>query len=257
MRFASKITTVEAHNNSDTIIVTYKLGTDNNYLSKPDRERAQIPILQTLTKRVNVDNVDTRTATNVTPLPIPRLSKEAAEAHTFEDFLVSLLSIVKASYDGSVSIFIKQGVTVHKEMDVLITMKGQPAMIDKRNEHGRYQIPLVQQRGQWQLYTPTKRAKKALGQTNSVYNLPSTEQAIKWMYAVYGHPVKSTWLKASKAGNFVGWPLLTVKNVAKYYPETVEMPKGHMNQTRKMSGLQSPTAALSRVDTRSSQRPPL
>ncbi|KAL7502326.1 hypothetical protein ACHAXN_000445, partial [Cyclotella atomus] len=43
----------------------------------------------------------------------------------------------------------------------------------------------------------------------------------------------STWIKAIKAGNFVGWPLLTEKNVAKYYPETTETPKGHMNQMRK------------------------
>eukprot|EP00804_Cyclotella_cryptica_P020074 CCRYP_014880-RH/>CCRYP_014880-RH protein AED:0.12 eAED:0.12 QI:0/-1/0/1/-1/1/1/0/1096 len=53
------------------------------------------------------------------------------------------------------------------------------------------------------------------------------------MHAVCGYPVKSTWLKAIKAGNFVGWPLLTEKNVAKYYPETDETPKGHLNQTRK------------------------
>ncbi len=48
-----------------------------------------------------------------------------------------------------------------------------------------------------------------------------------------GYPVKSTWLKAVQAGNFVGWPLLTQRNVNKYYPETVETPKGHLNQTRK------------------------
>jgi hypothetical protein len=53
------------------------------------------------------------------------------------------------------------------------------------------------------------------------------------MHAVCGYPIKSTWIKAIKAGNFVGWPLLTEKNVAKYYPETTETPKGHMNQTRK------------------------
>jgi hypothetical protein len=53
------------------------------------------------------------------------------------------------------------------------------------------------------------------------------------MHAVCGYPVKSTWLKAVKAGNFVGWPLLTAKNVSKYYPETDETPKGHMNQQRK------------------------
>ena len=53
------------------------------------------------------------------------------------------------------------------------------------------------------------------------------------MNAVCGYPVKSTWLKAIKAGNFIGWPFLTVENVKKYYPETTETPKGHMTQTRK------------------------
>jgi hypothetical protein len=53
------------------------------------------------------------------------------------------------------------------------------------------------------------------------------------MHAVCGYPVKSTWLKAIAAGNFICWPLLNVQNVKKYYPETTETPKGHMNQTRK------------------------
>ena len=53
------------------------------------------------------------------------------------------------------------------------------------------------------------------------------------MHAVCGYPVKLTWLKAIKAGNYIGWPVLTERNVNKYYPETSETPKGHMNQTRK------------------------
>eukprot|EP00804_Cyclotella_cryptica_P019044 CCRYP_014460-RA/>CCRYP_014460-RA protein AED:0.28 eAED:0.28 QI:0/0/0/1/1/1/3/0/673 len=53
------------------------------------------------------------------------------------------------------------------------------------------------------------------------------------MHAVCGYPVKSTWLKAVQAGNFIGWPLLTVRNIQKYFPETVETPKGHLNQSRK------------------------
>jgi hypothetical protein len=53
------------------------------------------------------------------------------------------------------------------------------------------------------------------------------------MHAVCGYPVKSTWLKAIAAGKFIGWPLLNVRNVKKYYPETTETPKGRMNQMRK------------------------
>ena len=48
-----------------------------------------------------------------------------------------------------------------------------------------------------------------------------------------GYPVKSTWIKSIKAGNFTGWPIRNKLNVDKYYPETTETPKGHLNQTRK------------------------
>ena len=129
--------------------------------------------------------------------------------------------------------FKKEGVTVHKEQDVLITFKGEPMLIGIRDDKGRYRIPLVQQRGRWQPRKPSKKARQALRQANSVYDLPSIEQAIKWMHAVCGYPVKTTWSKAAKAENFVGWPLLTKKNINKYYPETDETPKGHMNQQRK------------------------
>ena len=94
-------------------------------------------------------------------------------------------------------------------------------------------MPLQQTRGQWRPRQPTKRSKKHLQEANSVYDLLSTEEAIKWMHAVCGYPVKSSWIKAIKAGNFTGWPMLSKHNSAKYYPETTETPKGHMHQTRK------------------------
>jgi len=169
----------------------------------------------------------------VTALPFPQLSTKAAEADTFNDFQTSLMSAGKTADDGNISMFTKEGISVYKEEDVLITCKGEAILIGKRDERGRYRIPLVQNRGNWQPKQPTKHSKKYLQQANSVYDLPSTEEAIKWMHAVCGYPVKSTWLKAVKAGNFIGWLLLTERNVNKYYPETTETPKGHMNQTRK------------------------
>ncbi|KAL7525268.1 hypothetical protein ACHAWF_001283, partial [Thalassiosira exigua] len=144
------------------------------------------------------------------------------------------MSVDKTSDAGTISIFTQDGVTIHNEQDVLITCKGAPILIGVRDDsNGRYRIPPVQHRGQWQPCKPSKKAKSILRQANSVYDLPSTEQAIKWMHAVCGYPVKSTWLVAIEAGNFVGWPLLTVRNVKKYYPKTTETSKGHMNQTRK------------------------
>ena len=79
---------------------------------------------------------------------------------------------------------------------------------------------------------PTKALKKYLQQANSVYDLPSTDEVVRWMHATYGYSVKSTWLKAIKAGNFTGWPIINERTVSKCYPETTETPKGHLNQTR-------------------------
>ncbi len=142
------------------------------------------------------------------------------------------MSVGKVADDGNVSIFTKDGVTVHNEHDVLITCQGKSLFIGVRDQHGRYCIPLTQHRGQWQPWKPTKKAKQALRQANSVYDLPSIEQAVKWMHAVCGYPVKSTWMRAIRAGNYVGWPMLAEQNVSKYYPELDKTLKGHMNQAR-------------------------
>ena len=225
--------TIPATRQANAVYVTYDSGADDNYISEKDRKAAGMPILRKSTKRVSVANGDMCNASNVTQLPFPQLSERASRADTFNDFPSSLMSVGKTADDGTISIFTKNGVTVHKETDVLIRCKNAPMFIGVRDEHGRYRIPLTQKRGQWQPETPSKTKRRALEMAGNVYDLPSTEQGIKWMHAVCGYPVKSTWIKAIAAGNFIGWPLLTVQNVKKYYPETTETPKGHLNQTRK------------------------
>ncbi len=70
------------------------------------------------------------------------------------------------------------------------------------------------------------------------------------MHAVCGYPVKLTWLKAIKEGNYVGWPMLNERNVQKYYPETIETPKGHFNQMRKnVQSTKEKSAPLETCDT--------
>jgi hypothetical protein len=70
------------------------------------------------------------------------------------------------------------------------------------------------------------------------------------VHTVCGYPVKSTWLKAIKAGNYVGWPMLNECNVQKYYPETIETAKGHLNQTRKnVRSTKAKPAPLETCDT--------
>ncbi len=87
---------------------------------------------------------------------------------------------------GLVSVLMKEGVNVFKEEDVLITCKGKPILIGIQDNQEWYQIPLMQQQGHWQLWHPSKQVWKALRQANSIYDLPLTEQPIKWMHATCG-----------------------------------------------------------------------
>jgi hypothetical protein len=95
-------------------------------------------------------------AKHVTKLPFDQFSDKARDADTFTDFPNSLMSVGKTSDDGTISIFTKDGVTVHKEEDVLITCKGMPILVGVRDEHGRYRVPLMQQRGRWAPRQPKK-----------------------------------------------------------------------------------------------------
>ena len=78
------------------------------------------------------------------------------------------------------------------------------------------------------LYTTTSQKKP---EANNVYDLPSIEALVCYMHAAAGFPVRSTWIKATKNGNFNSWPGLTYNNAAKYYPQSMETIKGHTVQS--------------------------
>ena len=138
------------------MITYYDSGADGHYISERDRKAAHLPILRKSTKVVGVANGGTSTAKHVIQLPFSKLSAKANTADTFEDFPNSLLSVGKLADDNTISIFTKDGVTVHNEKDVLITCQGEPILIGVRDQHGRYRIPLMQHKGQWQPRKPTK-----------------------------------------------------------------------------------------------------
>ena len=184
-------------------------------------------------KKVGVANGGAYNGKYVTSLTFPQLSSKSAEVETFKEFPTSLMSMVKTADDGNVSIFTKDGVTVYKEENVLITCLKNTIIIGERDERDRYQILLTKNHRQWQPRSPTKEARKKIQKSHSVYYLPSKEDAVKWIHTVCGYPVKSTWIKSIKLGNYVGWPKLNKLNVARYYPKTNDTPKVHLNQSRK------------------------
>jgi hypothetical protein len=144
IRFA-KNNEVHLFDNAETpIMITYDSGADGHYIGKKDRHKAGLPIIQKSTRREGVANGGVSQAKFVMQLPFKALSAQAIQADTFQDFPSSLMSIGKTTDDGTISIFTKDGVTVHKETDVLITRKGEPILIGVRDEQGRYRIPLIQ-----------------------------------------------------------------------------------------------------------------
>ena len=66
-----------------------------------------------------------------------------------------------------------------------------------------------------------------------IFELPSTENTIKYMHAAAGFSVKETWIRAVRAGNYTTWPGLSVKSVRKYCPDDPEETlEGHMRGQR-------------------------
>ena len=161
------------HNEEEPITINYDSGADNHYVSEEERIKLKLQILIPPHKRVAVANGGTSEGKYVTRLPFPQLSTISAVADTFEEFLSYLMSVGKTSDDGNVSIFTHEKVQVYKEADVLITCRGKPIIIGKRDERGCYRIPLMQTRGHWRPRTPTKKSKKVLQEANGVYDFPN------------------------------------------------------------------------------------
>ena len=82
-------------------------------------------------------------AKHVINLPFKHLLSQATQVHSFANFPTSLMSVGKTADDETIPIFTKYGVKILNE-DVLITNKGEPLLIDMRDQHGRYCIPLLQ-----------------------------------------------------------------------------------------------------------------
>ena len=201
VQFRCKPTIVTFYDEDDATMLTYDSGADRHYLSEKYRKKLGLPILRVSAKKVGVKNGGACNGKYVTRLPFTQLSNKVAEADKFEEFPTSLMSVGKTANNGNVSIFTKEGVTVYKEEDILITCQRKPILLGKQGERSMYRIPLTQDHGQWQPRKPRKKSKKYFQQTNSVYILPSIEDAIKWIHTVCRYPVKSTWIKAINIWN--------------------------------------------------------
>ena len=119
---------------------------------------------------------------------------------------------------------------VLKKKDVtVLSPKGEPILQGWREEKlpRLWRVALSSNKKQKEPYTTTSQNRP---EASNVYDLPSMEALVRYMHTAAGFPVRSTWLKTIKNGNFNSWPGLTYNNAAKYCPQSLETMKGHMVQ---------------------------
>ena len=180
-------------------------------------------------KIVALPDGSTKRATHTAILPFDALSDEAKKADVLPGLRPnSLVSVGKLADADYTTVFHPrgEGVTVHKKDTLKLTLLRKPVLQGWRDPNGL-----------WRLSRATKpliRAKRKSPNelAANVYSLPSMPQAIKYLHAAAGFPVKDTWIDAVNNNHFSTWPGLTAKAVNKHFPESVETQKGHMKKQR-------------------------
>ena len=196
-----------------------------------------IPTGEPSDKVVGMPDGQTAKASEKALLPISSLNLEARKGDILPALAHnSLISVSTLADAGYVTIFEPgtSGVNVYNKKDVRITVTGEAALRGWRDPVSKlWRVPLSDNAANEQANATIELNMEELKHVvNNLFELPSVEQAIRFVHACVGYPTKATWLKAIRKGNFVGWPMVTVSNVNKHFPESEETQKGHLNQQR-------------------------
>jgi hypothetical protein len=77
-----------------------------------------------------------------------------------------------------------------------------------------------------------QRMKPEIAQCNHAHDNNNQKDLINYLHAACFSPIKSTWIKAIKNGNFSSWPGLNEHSVEKYLSKSTSTAKVHLNQQR-------------------------
>ena len=182
-------------------------------------------------KVVGMPNGQVERATKQTLLPLPQLTKEARKSDEIPSLQNNLVSVPVLADNGYTTIFkpSNEGVEVYKSGDVQIVPKREPVLRGWRGPTRLWHFPLdekgVPNLAEWRVSTVLPEA-----QANHLHHLPSVEARVAYIHACLGFPTKAAMLSAAAAGRLIGIPFATVANIRRFYPETKETPKGHLDQ---------------------------
>jgi hypothetical protein len=109
-------------------------------------------------------------------------------------------------------------------------------VVVKYNNKNILEGPRDNRTGLWRIPmnpTPTEQTTNKTQQSNNAYRTQSIPDLIKFLHATTFSPTKATWLKAIRQGFFQSWRGLTHVAASKHSPTSMDMHKGHMDQTLK------------------------
>jgi hypothetical protein len=167
-------------------------------------------------------------ASHTVLLPTRALSKGAREALVIPGMQQkALMSVGTLANNGYTTVFLpgRQGVKIYHADDVSISPIAPPSLQGWRDDRGLWMVPIADS-------TAIRSSSAGAESANSVYELPSTTEVVRFLHAALGYPTKATLLNAAKHGNLVTFPGLTPENIARHFPESDETQKGHMKQTK-------------------------
>ena len=167
-------------------------------------------------------------ASHTVLLPTQALSKGAREAIVVPGMQQkALMSVGTLADNRYTTVFLpgQQGVKIYGADDINISPNAPPSLQGWQDKRGLWMVPIVDK--------PTISPSIDIAESaNSVYELPSTKEMVRFLHAALGYPTKATMLTAAKHGNLVTFPGLTPENISRHFPDSVETQKGHMKQTK-------------------------
>jgi hypothetical protein len=164
---------------------------------------------------VNMPNGATVQSSHTSELILSALPPETRRAHILPGLVHnSLISVRKLCDSGCDVTFTQEKVEVNKN--------GKSVMSGVRDQKSRLWRVALQE-------TPKSNNKNACNHAHETSNL---KELINHLHAAAFSPVKSTWIKGIKNGNFSSWPGLTEHAVEKHLSKSKSTVKGHLNQQR-------------------------
>ena len=176
------------------------------------------------------------------------LREEARRVHMVPGITTaSLLSTGELADAKYISIFGEEEVNIYDANNTKITCTRGAVLRGYRDRNaGVYRIPLVENVQNLNTDTvivnvpPSRLLQQnppSYETINSVYELRSQNEIIRFYHAAAGYPTKATWIDAVNRGYFASWPGLKADLIRRHFPESEETQKGHMRAAR--SGIRS------------------